>query len=266
MADIVERQKLKADAGLTHLPTELTYELRMAVTGHRADEFLSWGYQWTDKPHRLVYEACGVVEAQAVEIESLYAEVERLESDLADALTDLNTARQDNASFGPELKRLKSELLQRDMTWLPAKDAEIARLKVEVERLKKNIDGWKKIPAQVAAQYEPDVAEIERLKAEVAWYVADKDRWQDAQAAHLRAIASLKAEVERKDAALEKAESHFYNMANAINDEDYRGSVPGIDGVVVGHREEYHKGHVEWLVKYAEEARAALTPSQEPRT
>jgi len=78
MADIAERQKLQADAGLTHLPTELTYELRMAVTGHRADEFLSWGYQWTDKPHRLVYEACGVVEAQAVEIESLYAEVERL--------------------------------------------------------------------------------------------------------------------------------------------------------------------------------------------
>jgi hypothetical protein len=76
MADIVERQKLKADAGLTHLPTELTYELRMAVTGHRADEFLSWGYQWTDKPHRLVYEACGVVEAQAAEIERLKAEVE----------------------------------------------------------------------------------------------------------------------------------------------------------------------------------------------
>lgn len=115
---------------------------------------------------------------------------------------------------------------------------DIERLKAEVARLKENIDGWKKIPAQVAAQYEPDASEIARLKAEVA----------------------------RKDAALEKAESHFYNMANAINDEDYRGSVPGIDGVVVGHREEYHKGHVERLVKYAEEARAALTPSQEPRT
>lgn len=36
-----------------------------------------------------------------------------------------------------------------------------------MERLKKNIDGWKKIPAQVAAQYEPDVAEIARLRAEV---------------------------------------------------------------------------------------------------
>lgn len=79
-------------------------------------------------------------------------------------------------------------------------------------------------------------------------------------------IASLKAEVERKDAALEKAEGNFYNMANTIDDEDYRGSAPGIDGVVVGHREEYHKNYVQWLVRYAEEARAALTPSQEPRT
>ena len=94
MSDIAEREKLQADAGLPHLPTELTYELRMAVTGHRADEFLSWGYQWADKPHRLVYEACGVVEAQA-----------------------------------DEIARLKGELLQRDMTWLPAKDVEIATLK-----------------------------------------------------------------------------------------------------------------------------------------
>jgi hypothetical protein len=79
-------------------------------------------------------------------------------------------------------------------------------------------------------------------------------------------ITRLKAEVARKDAALEKAESGFYSMANAIDDEDYRGSVPGIDGIVVGHREHYHKGHVEWLVKYAKQARAAINPSQEPRT
>jgi hypothetical protein len=78
--------------------------------------------------------------------------------------------------------------------------------------------------------------------------------------------ASLKAEVERMREALEKAEGNFYNMANTIDDADYRGSIPGVYGVVVGHREEYHKGYVQWLVKYAEEARAALNPSQEPRT
>jgi hypothetical protein len=72
--------------------------------------------------------------------------------------------------------------------------------------------------------------------------------------------ASLKAEVERMREALEKAEGNFYNMANTIDDADYRGSIPGVYGVVVGHREEYHKGYVQWLVRYAEEARAALTP------
>jgi hypothetical protein len=85
----------------------------------------------------------------------------------------------------------------------------------------------------------------------------------DAQSAE---IERLKAEVERLRAALEKAEGNFYNMANTIDDADYRGSIPEVYGVVVGHREEYHKGYVQWLVKYAEEARAALTPSQEPRT
>jgi capsule polysaccharide export protein KpsE/RkpR len=38
------------------------------------------------------------------------ATIARLESELSDALTDLNTARQDNASFGPEFKRLKAEV------------------------------------------------------------------------------------------------------------------------------------------------------------
>ena len=42
-------------------------------------------------------------------ITRLTAEVERLNSELTDALTDLATARQDNASFGPELKRLTAE-------------------------------------------------------------------------------------------------------------------------------------------------------------
>ncbi|CAB5220009.1 hypothetical protein UFOVP237_53 [uncultured Caudovirales phage] len=78
--DIIERRRkvmeytkedLKKDAGLPHLPTDLTYELRMAVTGHRKDDFLSYGYQWTDKPHRLVYDACREIERQADEIERL---------------------------------------------------------------------------------------------------------------------------------------------------------------------------------------------------
>lgn len=73
MSDIVKRLKLKEDAGLEYTPTELTYELRKAVAGHKKDEFLSWGYQWEDKPHRLVYAACCEAEWAADEIERLRA-------------------------------------------------------------------------------------------------------------------------------------------------------------------------------------------------
>ena len=72
-----DKERLQKDAGLAHPPTDLTYELRMAISGHRADEFLSWGYQWTDKPHRLVFAACGEAEALAAENERLRAALEQ---------------------------------------------------------------------------------------------------------------------------------------------------------------------------------------------
>ena len=50
-------------------PTELTAQLRAAV----AHEQSEYGYEWKDKPHRLVYRACEAIEMQAVEIESLRA-------------------------------------------------------------------------------------------------------------------------------------------------------------------------------------------------
>lgn len=64
--EVVSTAKLlrwQKDAGLPFPPTPFTYQLRSAVEGHRKDEFLSWGYQWEDKPHRLVYAACGEIEA-----------------------------------------------------------------------------------------------------------------------------------------------------------------------------------------------------------
>ena len=42
-----------------------------------------------------------------------------------------------------ECERLKSDLLERDAVWLPAKDAEIEELTAEVERLKKEINDLK---------------------------------------------------------------------------------------------------------------------------
>jgi hypothetical protein len=38
--------------------------------------------------------------------------------------------------------------------------------------------------------------EITRLRAEVAWHVEDKNAWQDTQAAHLREVTRLIAEVD----------------------------------------------------------------------
>jgi len=67
------------------------------------------------------------------------------------------------------------------------------------------------------------------------------------------------AEMKRLRAALEKAEDGFYHMANAIDDYDYHGPAPQCTGDIIGHREQFHRVHVEQLVKYAEECRAVLS-------
>ena len=51
---------LQKDAGLPHLPTQETYQFRMAVSGEGP-----LAYQWSDKPHRLLYDACSIIEREA---------------------------------------------------------------------------------------------------------------------------------------------------------------------------------------------------------
>ncbi len=53
----VDKQELQRLAGIPHLPTDLTYELRLAVSGEGPR-----AYDWTDKPHRLLWDACGALE------------------------------------------------------------------------------------------------------------------------------------------------------------------------------------------------------------
>jgi len=72
-------------------------------------------------------------------------------------------------------------------------------------------------------------------------------------------LEEYRRDVERLRAALEKAEGGFYNMANAIDDYDYHGPAPQCTGDIIGHREQFHRVHVEQLVKYAEECRAKLS-------
>ena len=88
LVPVEELRKLQKDCGTPKLPTQLTYQLRMAVSGHKADEMFSYGYQWTDKPHRLVYTACAEIEEQADRIEALTAENERLRGEIENVLEE----------------------------------------------------------------------------------------------------------------------------------------------------------------------------------
>lgn len=57
-----ELVRLKTDAGIPHLPTQLTAEMRMAISGEGPR-----AYDWSDKPHRLVYDLCSAIEQRAQE-------------------------------------------------------------------------------------------------------------------------------------------------------------------------------------------------------
>lgn len=56
-------EKLRKDAGLEHRPTPLTYEMRLAMSGEG-----EWAFQWTDKPHRLIYTLCTALENAEVKL------------------------------------------------------------------------------------------------------------------------------------------------------------------------------------------------------
>ena len=96
MSDLAGKlHKLQADAGIPHLPTELTYECRMAVSGEGPRAF-----DWSDKPHRLVYDLSREVERLTETNAALMAErtslietkreqIERLTAELTSALAKL---------------------------------------------------------------------------------------------------------------------------------------------------------------------------------
>ena len=70
MSDITDEMKreLQKNAGIPNMPTDLTYECRMAVSGEGPR-----AYDWSDKPHRLVFDLSRCVEALEVELSALRA-------------------------------------------------------------------------------------------------------------------------------------------------------------------------------------------------
>ena len=80
--DTPEGNKLKMDAGIPHLPTQLTYDCRAAIGGKGP-----LAYTWQDKPHRLVYDLCREIERIAAgatpdEATALQKRVAKLETAL----------------------------------------------------------------------------------------------------------------------------------------------------------------------------------------
>lgn len=50
-------ETMQKDAGLKNLPTQFTFEMRLAMSGAGPR-----AYDWSDKPHRLIYDLCDEIE------------------------------------------------------------------------------------------------------------------------------------------------------------------------------------------------------------
>ena len=73
VATTTELEALKKDAGIPHLPTQLTLEARLAIGGEGPR-----AYDWSDKPHRLVFDLCREIEKNAAERDRLREALESL--------------------------------------------------------------------------------------------------------------------------------------------------------------------------------------------
>ena len=60
LATNAELEALKKAAGIPDLPTQLTFEVRLAISGEGPR-----AYDWSDKPHRIVYDLCREIEKNA---------------------------------------------------------------------------------------------------------------------------------------------------------------------------------------------------------
>lgn len=103
--DLKELARLQKNCGIPHLPTPLTYDLRRAISGEGPR-----AYDWEDKPHRLVFDACREIEATAREVEALRGEV----------------TRQDDLLAGRDRFIVSKDLLDEFVEWLRDKPARAA--------------------------------------------------------------------------------------------------------------------------------------------
>lgn len=68
-----ELDELQRLCGIPNPPTQLTYQLRMAISGDNEDPpMFSYAYMWQDKPHRLVTAACAEIERLQALLNAIY--------------------------------------------------------------------------------------------------------------------------------------------------------------------------------------------------
>lgn len=70
--------RFQLDCRIPYLPTQLTYQLRWAVHGNGPR-----AYDWEDKPHRLVFDACSEIERLTVELAAEKARADKAEAEVA---------------------------------------------------------------------------------------------------------------------------------------------------------------------------------------
>jgi hypothetical protein len=75
--------QLQVDCGIPYTPTPLTYELRLAVSGKGPR-----AYDWSDKPHCLLYDACSEIERLTADRDALIAKMSAAQ-EYIDELRDL---------------------------------------------------------------------------------------------------------------------------------------------------------------------------------
>lgn len=68
LATDAELEALRKAAGIPHLPTQLTFEARLAISGEGPR-----AYDWSDKPHRIVFDLCREIERAEAERDEAYA-------------------------------------------------------------------------------------------------------------------------------------------------------------------------------------------------
>ena len=164
LATNAELEALKKAAGIPHLPTQLTFEARLAISGEGPR-----AYDWSDKPHRIVFDLCREIERAEAERDEAYAR------GYSDAETEISKSalgqRNDflHSQYANAADRIKdlNELLDEAQTewsnyssaWMTA-EGKLADAEDFIEHLLKLLaEAASDLTAYVDAEYPPDTCD-----------------------------------------------------------------------------------------------------------